>query len=124
MPSDYRSMLRDIYYNHGVRNPCQEQGRKKLQTKRLAKSVAAVAVPQDLKHDTIEGLVAIIGRKSSKTSPIPPARPSSPVDRPVTRSKAPNPATNLVSKPDVMSEYASAESVQALQDAVTAMQTE
>nr|GMD63719.1 retrotransposon protein, putative, unclassified [Ipomoea batatas] len=68
--------------------------------------------------------IAIIGTKSSKTSPIPPARPSSPVDRPVTRSKAPNPATNLVSKHDVMSEYASAESVQALQAAVTAMQTE
>nr|GLL39467.1 uncharacterized protein LOC109178468 [Ipomoea trifida] len=40
------------------------------------------------------------------------------------RSQDPEPTTNLVSKPDVMGEYASAESVQTLQAAVTAMQTE
>nr|GMD21261.1 Retrotransposon gag protein [Ipomoea batatas] len=61
--------------------------------------------------------IAIIGRRGSK-APIPPAH------RPVTRSHDPEPTTNLVSKPDVMGEYASAESVQALQAAVTAMQTE
>nr|GMD28243.1 uncharacterized protein LOC109179592 [Ipomoea batatas] len=61
--------------------------------------------------------IAIIGRRGSK-APIPPAH------RPVTRSQDPEPTTNLVSEPDVMGEYASAESVQTLQAAVTAMQTE
>nr|GMC87137.1 putative late blight resistance protein homolog R1B-14 [Ipomoea batatas] len=57
-------------------------------------------------------VVAIIGRKGSKATPIPPARPSSPVHRPVmTRSQVPGPATNLVSESDVMSDYASAKSV-------------
>nr|GMC79478.1 uncharacterized protein LOC109178468 [Ipomoea batatas] len=55
--------------------------------------------------------IAIIGRRGSK-API----------CPVTRSQDPEPVTNLVSKPDVMGEYASAESVQALQAAITAMQ--
>nr|GMC87175.1 putative late blight resistance protein homolog R1B-14 isoform X1 [Ipomoea batatas] len=57
-------------------------------------------------------VVAIIGRKGSKATPIPPAWPSSPVHRSVmTRSQFPEPATNLVSESDVMSNYASAESV-------------
>nr|GMC86169.1 uncharacterized protein LOC109178468 [Ipomoea batatas] len=61
--------------------------------------------------------IAIIGRRGSK-APIPLAH------RPVMRSQDPEPATNLVSKPDVMGKYASAESVQALQAAIKAMQTE
>nr|GME00407.1 hypothetical protein Iba_chr15fCG5110 [Ipomoea batatas] len=51
-------------------------------------------------------------------------RPSVSTLRPVTRSQVPEPTTNLVSKPDVMSDHASAESVQALQAAVEAIQAE
>nr|GMD74662.1 ABC transporter I family member 1 [Ipomoea batatas] len=66
-------------------------------------------------------LPATIGRKAS--NPIPPARPSSPV-RPVTRSKAPDPTTNLVSKPVVMADQSLTEAVQTLQTAVEAMKAD
>lgn len=64
--------------------------------------------------------VATIGR--SLASPVPLARLSSPVHHLVTHSQTSKRITNLVLELDVMS--ASAESVQALQVVVEAMQTE
>nr|GMD25059.1 fatty-acid-binding protein 1 [Ipomoea batatas] len=72
----------------------------------------------------LQTTIAIIGRKSSKTSPVHPTRPSSPVHRPLMRSQVPKPTTNLVSQHDVMSDQASTESVNALKVAVEAMQAE